>query len=465
MPLSIALAILLALVAAEFPPEFAWGSLANRLLFVGTAAMAAPLVAMAAAAWTARGVSAPSVASGPLLDRFERWRGRAHALWLISVVALAFAAGWGEIVRQRFGLQDWVLADELLILLPVLGPLLLLWAATYRVEEALARRAARCGIPSPGHHSRLRYLVRNLRQQVLPVAVPVLLAAAASDLLGWLPPGPLTNAALVIAGGMFLALLVLGYPWLLRMVWPTAELSEGPLKERLLELCAASRVRIDRLLVWQSDRRIVNAAVAGIVPGCRFVFLSDGLLATLAPQQIEAVFLHELGHLRYRHLLSRACAVFAPVGLAAVGAAVAGLKAEWPANATGMTIVWIAVLGGLYVWFGIGRLARALEIQADAFACRALAAQRLAACPVSTTPAAGLDQAVEDYLATLERLVAHSGAANRATWQHDGLARRANRLRRVLASPQSEKHFERRLALVRWLLGAASIATLMALPW
>ena len=48
---------------------------------------------------------------------------------------------------------------------------------------------------------------------------------------------------------------------------------------------------------------MVNACVTGILPGYRYVLLSDALIESLSPMETAAVFGHEIGHIVHRHLL------------------------------------------------------------------------------------------------------------------------------------------------------------------
>ncbi len=48
---------------------------------------------------------------------------------------------------------------------------------------------------------------------------------------------------------------------------------------------------------------MVNACVTGILPGFRYVLLTDALIDSLTPHEIAAVFGHEIGHIAHRHLL------------------------------------------------------------------------------------------------------------------------------------------------------------------
>src|SRR6185437_8635259 len=46
-----------------------------------------------------------------------------------------------------------------------------------------------------------------------------------------------------------------------------------------------------------------NAMVIGIVPWVRYVVFTDRLLEDFTPEEIEAVFGHEIGHIRHHHML------------------------------------------------------------------------------------------------------------------------------------------------------------------
>ena len=48
---------------------------------------------------------------------------------------------------------------------------------------------------------------------------------------------------------------------------------------------------------------IANAMVTGLTPWIRYVILTDRLIDELTPDEIEAVFGHEVGHIRHYHLI------------------------------------------------------------------------------------------------------------------------------------------------------------------
>lgn len=74
-------------------------------------------------------------------------------------------------------------------------------------------------------------------------------------------------------------------------------LPEGPIRDRLLGLCDRVGVRTVRASVWKLSEKSTrsNAAVVGW-GNTRRVIVSDTMLNTYEPEEIEAVLAHELGH-------------------------------------------------------------------------------------------------------------------------------------------------------------------------
>src|SRR5947208_8027930 len=78
------------------------------------------------------------------------------------------------------------------------------------------------------------------------------------------------------------------------------------------------RFRGSDLLLWDTHGGVANAMVAGPLPWVRYVFLSDRLLEGLTPDEVEAVFGHEVGHVRHGHLLYYMAFLFLSLTLLAV---------------------------------------------------------------------------------------------------------------------------------------------------
>src|SRR5262249_33687471 len=80
-------------------------------------------------------------------------------------------------------------------------------------------------------------------------------------------------------------------------------LPPGPLRDRL-ETCARRlKFRHNDILLWDTHNTLGTAMIApGLLPIFRFVMLTDLLIQKLTPAEIEAVFGHEMGHVKHRHM-------------------------------------------------------------------------------------------------------------------------------------------------------------------
>lgn len=99
-------------------------------------------------------------------------------------------------------------------------------------------------------------------------------------------------------------------------------LEAGPVRERLEQLLERCGFRSDGMFVMDGSKRSShgNAYFTGLGRSKRIVFF-DTLLEALAPEEIEAVLAHELGHFRRRHVAKRLLAIAAItlLGLALLG--------------------------------------------------------------------------------------------------------------------------------------------------
>jgi STE24 endopeptidase len=143
-----------------------------------------------------------------------------------------------------------------------------------------------------------------------------LLSAPALFVVGaWLvgPPGFAGVGMLALAVFVLLAVV----PPVGALVGPVRELT--PAEAAIMpDSGAGLRVRV----VETGDRPVANALAAGVLPGFRYVFVTDALFETLDPEAAAAVLAHEAGHHRRGHVVGRFLATvlaLAPVFLAANG--------------------------------------------------------------------------------------------------------------------------------------------------
>ncbi len=152
--------------------------------------------------------------------------------------------------------------------------------------------------------SRGGLILHHLRFELAPalLVLPVLdLCEWAGNQLGTMAwfEGP-DGMLLSLLGGWLLvvALLVL-LPLILLPLWGARRLPDNDLARMLAADCANQ----GRLRLWRSPGGSVHNAMAiGLIPGLRWVLVSDDLLHDLPPDQVRAVIGHELGHHRLGHL-------------------------------------------------------------------------------------------------------------------------------------------------------------------
>src|SRR5947209_6932927 len=118
--------------------------------------------------------------------------------------------------------------------------------------------------------------------------------------------------------------------------------------------------------------------VVGILPLLRYVVFTDRLIAEMTGEEVEAVFGHEAGHIRHRHMLYYLA--FMIVSLAVVMQIWDAANLKSLVNLTlrkDLVLLPLFGLVGAYIFVVFGFLSRRCERQADVYGCRAVScAQR-----------------------------------------------------------------------------------------
>jgi STE24 endopeptidase len=408
-----------------------------------------------------------------LLRQFGRFRAIHGGLWITVVVATIYGLRWTQLVRFNWHLNDVVLIRDLFVLLPAILPLVASWAAFYEVDRwfyLTSRCANETGAvqPSAAIISRPRYLALHARHYLGLVLLPVLTLFALQDTTRLIAPrladGELAGLIVLVPLVSLFAL----FPLLLSRIWRTEPLADGPLRAQLERFGRRCGFRPRQILVWHTDRTVVNAAVAGFLPRLRYVFLTDALLASFSDEEIEAVFGHEIGHIRHRHLFLRLIAALLPAGLWIVCRetfpdAVAALRdgiAGYGLSPVTQTMLFAPA--GLVCCVGplFAMISKLLEHEADLFACRTASGTIASGQFVAGQLTGG---AVGRYAGMLEKLGAATGQARTArSWLHPSIAQRVAFLQRMLDNPGELARFETRMRRLSWLL-ASLVAACIAL--
>ena len=440
----------------------------------------AGVVASVAAVWliaelfawlTARRLQKSFDKSASTMRWFQRLRWVQTVILLSSYAGVVHGLDWPAVVRVTWGLEWWVLVDDLLVLLPFALSLLLVWLAYFRVDEVLRSRLETAVVHPPHWKSRWYHLDFHLRHHLGVVLGPLLAMVTVRDVVAVaFRESGFRSAAELVGEVVGLVAILVFAPVLLRLLWRAEPLPAGPLRERLQQLGQRLQFNPSEILVWNTHGAVINAAVAGILPWPRYVLLSDGLLSHLSADEVEAVFGHEAGHVRHHHLwffiaFLLGATSFLVLTMTAAGQLVTRLMGDGAAVqlfslARGLAVPFVCL--GMYFGIFFGFLSRRFERQADIFGCRAVSCGQ-ADCPANHLPHEPTSRelplcpaGIQVFVQALEKIATLNGSMRDArSWRHFSIAKRVEFLERLATQPQLERSFQRVVVLLKVLVIAA----------
>jgi len=388
------------------PPNHLWTAVCSFLLFYVLLVLVMGLWSR----WLARRVRADELY--PSIQRFHRMMFFARAMVPVVFGAGVFWLGWSWVVNEA--LRPLIpatlpvrLPGVLIGIAPAVMAWMGLWWSQYPADRALREQGMLTqlehDLPVVSPPPLPKYFVTHFRLQVLFALVPVLMVVLARDVaviairLLW----PNVQIGEAIETGTSLVAVGLVYllaPEILRRVLHTQPLPDGPLRRRLRALCDRTGMRVRDILLWHTGHYMGNAAVMGVVPQVRYILMTDLLVETMTDEQIEAVFAHEIGHVRHRHMIWYLVLVLAFMFvLAGPGAVVEAAARRWVTDDERIITLasTLAAAGGLWAVFGV--LSRRFERQADAFAARTVRA--------TDPPEPATEMALTEALASMPRAV------------------------------------------------------------
>jgi Zn-dependent protease with chaperone function len=434
------------------------------------------------ARWTQRELAARPDARDRIGQAFA-WKRFYHTIGLYLVYSAAlYGLGWGGFVRSLAadGIKpgpdesgSLFPGGEILILAPFLVGLILSWVFFYDAERALFL------IDAHGDQcwwSRREYVGFHVRSNLGLAAIPILLLIAqrtVREVLRKAMPEWDGYAADYFGLGIALIILVC-LPWILRLMLKLEPMPEGPVRTRLLALARRLGFRCSDILLWRTSRRsaggIANAMVAGMLPRPRYVVLTDRLVAELSPDEIDAVFGHEVGHIKHHHIPFYASFLLISIGVLFLSGALFVpdyyFVRQWAA------FPFFAILAA-YIFLVFGFLTRRCERQADIYGCRAVSCGRPDCTGHEADTLIGVGgklcpTGIRTFISALEKVVRLNGIDPDKpgffqSWQHSTPARRVQFMRGMLNDATLEPRFQRKVTRVKWalLLGLGAALVLL----
>lgn len=458
------LAVLLATTLAEKAPSEAVDHTGLRTLLALAAMLLTPALAATMSAVVIRGIRRDAHSWATWVQRFGFGQ-QIHAVVMVILVgAISYGLAWPQVVRVNLGLGAWILIDDLLILAPIYVPLLLSWAVFYDVDRAVYELTAEEG-ESSASPARWNYVLLHARHYLGLVLAPLLMVLALYDTARYFAPDFVEGPHGWMLALPLLALSIVALPQLLSLMWRTESLPSSALRSRLFAVLDECQLRVRDILVWRTEGRMTNAAVSGLLPRVRYVFLTDRLLQTLDDDELAAVVRHEAGHVARHHLLLRMLLLglpllfwivlshFAP----SLGEQLRAQLMAWgitPIMQDGVLLPGVVALYGLC---GLGSYCKWLEFEADLYACAGTADDSSLVAP----------QRTEALVMALYKITAQgSGDRQREGWLHPSIARRVRFVRHAQRDPLLATRFRWRMRWLAWTISGLYLLGLfaMALP-
>ena len=405
--------------------------------------------------------------------------------------AVLLCTDWSGLCGDTPIVGNWPVVPALLIIAPFILSLVLVWIALYPADRAVRQIALEVylfrGRPVRPVWSLSQYVAYSLRHQLLFILIPMLLILAARDViyiysreLREYTGSPYFADILLGVAAVLVALIA---PVILRYVWSTKRLPEGPLRDRLQVLCRTLGVRCRDILVWRAGGMVVNAAVMGVVAPLRYVLITDGMLEQLEDTRIEAVFGHEAGHVKKHHILF--FLLFALISGCAVTIFSVRTQGMQPQSLP-FQIAAVAVGVGIVAKWGLvfGWISRRFERQADIFGVRTLALIGLPChgpCKVHSPSDQHLNPSAKRNLLcstaahvfgdTLNEVAVLNGIAPEGrSWRHGSISSRSRTVQALAQDPAAAARVERttryiKLAIFLCALGSSLWAAVELRIW
>ncbi len=343
--------------------------------------------------------------------------------------------GWQQVVADFLNLRNAIAIDDVLIMAPFLVPLFGSLLGLYWIDIAL--RGAVWNLRG--------YLTYNARKLLLPMVlwfgfIAILDVADRAKLP--MDFGSRYPVIYWLCGAGVIAVTALFLPFLIRVVWGLRPLPPGPVRSELERLTKRVGLNYRDILILPTYGGVVNAGVTGLSGRFRYMILTDALLRSLTQQELEAVFQHELAHVKYRHIPFY---LLLSVGFVALAVAYWSVVPEKPGLIGWMQLVGFLVGAAVYWGVLFGMISRRFEGQADLYAAK------------ETSP--------ETIAASLEKIASFGSGKRLWTWRHASVADRVEFVMRAAGNPAEESRFDasvRRTYRIGYVLVAAAVSALLA---
>jgi Zn-dependent protease with chaperone function len=159
-----------------------------------------------------------------------------------------------------------------------------------------------------GALSRKDYILSNIVFS-LPALIPWFCLSLTMDIIILIPYQPLKELLNSSAGEIgllliFLMVLIVWSPVLIKKMWQCHSFEQGDTRERIEKLCRKAELKYADILQWDMfGGKMITAGVMGVIGRFRYLLVTPALIKLLNEEELDAVVLHEIGHIKKFHIL------------------------------------------------------------------------------------------------------------------------------------------------------------------
>ena len=439
MQLAIALAIIASVLLPNHEVELSRDSLGMR----AACSLLVSMIPLLFARSFSRCIATRNVETPTFIRSLRQFERLFIVVWICATAILLGIFRWDLCVRGCWPVGESVLLSQLAIFIPILGPVITYWSIVAATEDRHIRAlhdANHGDDQQPTSFNwtdNLSVVWIQTRQMILLPAIPVMVILLVDDTLTLIPTA---SQYRVFLFGILVAMLPFVLPLILRQLWRLESLDDGETRERIQSLIDRIEVKVSDICLWRTGNRCVNAAVAGAFRRSRILLITDALLDSFSPTELDAVVAHEMAHVKHRHVPTMLWSLVA-AGLTAVMCSQIIEQNSWNALSTEQTSLLILV-PILATWLLLHRfISRSFEYQADLVACK-----HLSELNDSASPANSPESSFTSFVGMLQKL-APVGATG-SDWWHPSITSRIATLREIKGNPERQRAFEARITAI-----------------
>lgn len=450
MQLAIALAIISSVLLPSLEMDLVDGSTFERIAW----ALAVAIVPLLFAVRLARHIQSRHISSSKDSADFAHQLVSLERLflitWSLATIVVLGLFRWDLCIRSLPVFRNSIVLTQLVVLLPILGPLVAFWFIVVRLEQ---KYIARLLGHRPASHWRecITAIWIQSRHMILLPAIPVFAILAIEDSLQLFPELGIYR---LLMYATVIAVIPILLPKLIHRLWDVESLPNDSRKRRVELLISRMGVRVAEICLWRTGGRSINAAVAGAFQNSRILLLSDALLDSFDDDDLDAVVAHEMAHVKHRHIQSMLWSLIA-AGLVAILSMQIIDPLGWQRVSTSqLSLLIVSIV--LSVWVFVHRfIARQFEFHADWEACRFLSNDNPSTHPSNEASVAAM-------VRMLQKLVP-SGVSG-SDWWHPSIQARIATLELIHTDTDRRDQLEERItAVYRLVRGTSAFLTLATL--